>query len=145
VEQGMQKLITHIAPGPNYEKIQHFLDSMPSQYLDPKLCNEKVSNWSPDSPAPDLPRSGVLRYLSLAVSTLVNFPPLLVNGFILSLIGDPVFNSSIKVISALILFPIYYLTLFILGSYFFSWYAGLAAVFMAILTMLWRKYSLVEP
>ncbi|MDH3709443.1 MAG: lysophospholipid acyltransferase family protein [Cyclobacteriaceae bacterium] len=144
VSGSMRRLITHIEPSPSYQTLEDQLNQDPWQYLDPYQCNKWISTHHQDqfevTPAPAYPGPG--RRLALGVSFLLNFLPLGLCRMMLQKIGDPVFSSSIKVIVALVLFPWYYILLGSLAIYFFGLTAGIAVLFLAVVSMLWRKWTL---
>ena len=141
VSQAMQALITHIPDNQDYQWKQDYLDQNPWQYLDPDKCNLEIKQLSEPTKLTTIkPAWG--RKLSVGVSSLLNFPPLIINHLILTKIGDPVFNSSIKVISGLLLFPLYYLSLWVVAWNYLDLTTSFLMVVVAWSSMVWRKYSL---
>ena len=143
VEQQMQQLITSIAEDEHYQEFEKYLDQNPRQYLEPDNCNQWLAGANSQTLPPVRKPTGnsFTDRMIRAISLLLNFPPLLVCRLALKKIGDPVFSSSIKFLTGVMLFPVYYL---VLGLAVYSiWGAGavMAVLALSIFSMWWRKWS----
>ena len=98
VSESMQKLITHITPGPKYQVLEDYLNSNPWDYQDPEKCNAwiKENENGVLEPSGSPSNNGIIRKIMLGISFFFNLPPLVLCEGLLRCIGDPVFTSSIK-------------------------------------------------
>ena len=144
VNDRMQNLITSIPDNPHYQKYEDYLNRDRHQYMDPDRCNRWIAKTdaktiqvenSDESP-------GVLRIMVKVIASVFNFLPIGFNFLLLNKLNDPVFSSSVKLLSGIIILPLYYLllalVLFLVGGPVFT--AIILA--LAVLSLIARKYSL---
>lgn len=144
VTQSMQQLITCIADDQHYEKLVSHLDQKPRAYLDPEFCNGWLSEVVPEH-LPEVKKQvkpSVLRSLVRGLSWILNFPPLVINQLVLKRLRDPVFSSSVKFVSGIIIFPVYYLLLGLVAYPLWGLFAAIGVVVFCFLSLMARKYVL---
>ena len=144
VSEAMQRLITHIPAGDQYQILEDHLNQDRWQYLQPDTCNQWIKQHAHQHLDPPKPQKqkGIWRMGMIAISNILNFLPLLINHFLLKKIGDAVFTSSIKVVAGLFMFPLYYLMLLIVLSAVSRPEIAIMATGLAIASMYWRKWSI---
>ena len=138
----MQHLITAIPDNEHYTWYQRQLDLNPIQYLDPVKCNQWIEKTQPQDEKVSISAHKVsvgFKVVS-ALSFILNLPPLLLCNWILSKIGDPVFTSSIKFVSGITLFPLYYVLIAIAISYFFGFWVFIIYMLVSIFSLLAKKW-----
>lgn len=144
VNNQMQQLITSIPDDEYYQQYEDYLNRDRSQYLDPDRCNQWIARNKPgDIPQISHPRSaGSLRTMILAVSTVLNFLPAAIYHLLLKKINDPVFSSSIKFMTGIIILPLYYL---LMGAILYLLWGPVIACLglgLGMLSLIARKFSL---
>lgn len=140
----MQKLITCIPDDPNYQVLEDHLNQTPMVYLDPEYCNQWVSQADSEqlSKVNQVKKPAWFRAWARALSSLLNFPPLVLCSQVLKKLNDPVFTGSIKLITGIILLPIYYLLLALIVYTVWSFWGAMAVIVLCILSLMARKWSL---
>lgn len=144
VQEAMQQLIICIPDNQDYQKYEDYLNQRPRQYLNPSGCNKWVRQTAPsDVPLTNAqPAEGFLRTMAKGWSLLLNFPPLFISTQLLSRLSDPVFNSSIKFLTGILILPIYYLLLWSVLFLFAGPEIALWFLILAILSLFIRKWTL---
>jgi 1-acyl-sn-glycerol-3-phosphate acyltransferase len=142
VSREMQQLITHIPNGHHYQLLEDYLNQDPNKYLDPEKCNQWLQQVNPDTlSVPTTIRTpSWFKKLIRGCCWMLNFPPMLLCRWVLNKIGDPVFSSSIKFLTGIIIFPIYYLGLAGFAYFLFGASTALVVVTVAIFSLLLRKW-----
>ena len=145
VHEEMQQLITSIPEDQYYQRYLDYLNQNRWQYLDPYKCNQWIRNTSAESipMTKSSGHSGAWQILVRIISGLFNFLPLLVSSWALRKIGDPVFSSSIKFLSGILLFPLYYLLLGGLLWHYTSVTVTFCVLSLCVLSFIARKRTLV--
>jgi 1-acyl-sn-glycerol-3-phosphate acyltransferase len=144
VKKAMQELITSIPDDEHYQQYEDYLNQDRYQYLDPDHCNQWIQKTTPQS----IPRvsaetsTGFIRNLAKAISSSLNFLPILVNKMVLDKLNDRVFSSSIKFLSGIMILPVYYLVLALLLFYFAGPDMALMIVGLGICSLFARKQTL---
>ena len=140
----MQQLITHIPNDSHYQRYEDYLNQDPAKYLEPEACNQWLKETNPDSlpVAAVLPTPSLGKKLVRGCSWLLNFPPLVLCTWVLRKIGDPVFSSSIKFLTGIIVFPIYYLGLWVSLGFIYDFWISSGLVVLAVLSLWMRKWAL---
>lgn len=84
----------------------------------------------------------VFRSLITSLGLVLNFAPYLLAGYFSKKIKDPQFRSSIKYGISLVLFPLWFLVVFIVASIAGGFYTGVTIMLIALLSALVSlKYS----
>ena len=143
VSHDMQQLITHIPNGHHYQLLEDYLNQDPYHYLDPQKCNQWLQEVNPDDLTVETakPTSSFVKKLIRSMSWILNFPPMLLCGWVLKRIGDPVFSSSIKFITGIMVFPIYYLGLWFSLFLVYDFWVSSLVVALAMLSVRLRKWA----
>ena len=112
--------------------------------MDPDDCNEWIAKTDPQN-LPDVSHNespGTLRIVLKVIATVLNFLPVAVSFLALKKLNDPVFSSSVKLLSGIIILPFYYLLLAV-ALFFISGPVLTAVVLaLAVLSLIARKHSL---
>jgi len=144
VNDRMEKLITHIPDSHQYQRIENYLNLTPSVYMDPTQCNQWLQQVTPENlPIIKAPaKKARLRQWAKLISYLLNYPPLALSDMALGKLADPVFSSSIKFITAIMILPIYYLLLVVMVGLIWGNVFAAGVIFLCVLSLLCRKWSL---
>ncbi|EAR00210.1 lysophospholipid acyltransferase family protein [Maribacter sp. HTCC2170] len=115
----LQKVTTHISDEKTYENVLTQLKNQKVDYLNPNSVNGIISGIDPNIKVTPIKRntnwiSGFMKILF----SIINFPILLLwNKRIKSIPLDIEFRTTLRFMMSLILFPVYYLLLYLLLRY----------------------------
>ena len=144
VNHRMEKLITHIPDDHQYQRIEDYLNLTPSVYMDPEQCNQWLQQVTPENLPPiEVPAKNTrLRLWAKSISYLLNYPSLAFCDTALGKLGDPVFSSSIKFVTGIILLPSYYLLLGVTIGMIWGKVVAAGVISLCVLSLMVRKWSL---
>jgi 1-acyl-sn-glycerol-3-phosphate acyltransferase len=129
ISQRLKKIMTHVEDAARYEEVIQAIQATPEEFLHPEEVNlriKKVEDGSHTTPALPIkkPQTSVL-YL---VWQVIHGPVLLIWKMFRQKIKDPVFIASLKFLTGLFLFPLYFAILLLAG-----WSVGFTGVGLGII------------
>jgi 1-acyl-sn-glycerol-3-phosphate acyltransferase len=115
----LKVLTTHIPDEETYDNVLAQLKNQKVDYLKPKAVNRTILGI--DSNVTSAPINGKTRWFSALIKiifTLINFPVILLwNKKVKSIGMDIEFRTTLRFMSSMILFPIYYLLLYLVFGF----------------------------
>ncbi len=113
VSSALKLNTTHIDQELDYEEVEDYLDSVHTDYLDPRATNEAVSRYEKNFPKPGKKRPSLFALILRIAFLLINAPVILVWRFFLKpRILEVEFVSTFRFAYILVAQPIFYLLLF---------------------------------
>lgn len=115
----LKVLTTHIPVEETYDNVLVQLNNQKVDYLKPNVVNRIIQGIDPNVVStPNKDKNRWLSTLNKTIFTLINFPVILLwNKKVKSIGMDIEFRSTLRFMLSLILFPIYYLLLYLIFSY----------------------------
>ena len=117
--RSLVKLTTHIPEKPTYENIISQLEQKSVNYLDPITINELIVNLDPNEKVgAKLQKKSFYQILFQSIFQLINFPILLIWNMGVKPLGKEIeFRTTLRFVTSLMLFPIFYMVTFIVLLY----------------------------
>ncbi|NNK74839.1 MAG: glycerol acyltransferase [Maribacter sp.] len=115
----LKALTTHIPDEETYDNVLIQLNNKKVDYLEPDLVNSVIQGIDPNMPStPKKRKTPWYSVLNKTIFTLINFPVLLLwNKKVKSIGMDIEFRTTLRFLLGLVLFPIYYLALYLIFRY----------------------------
>jgi len=119
VTEALKDLTTHIENEEAYESIISQLDAQNLDYLNPTQVNKAISPLDENEPTPQsVSKNSFIRSILKGLFTILNLPVVILWRLLIKpKVWEPEFTATLRFALALLVFPIYYLALFI-GFYF---------------------------
>ncbi len=135
VSDSLKTLTTHIADEESYEATLQKLDALGVDYLKPKETNAAIKNLdASDHSKTNHAIQTVLQTFFEGVFNVLNFPVLILwRTWIKPKVWEPEFMGTMRFGFALLVYPIYYLILFVVIAAIWNASAGCAAIVVIFL------------
>ena len=119
IYQRLKVLTTHIPDEDTYENVLTALNNQKVDYLKPNVVNGIIESIDPNvATTPNKNKTRWSSYLIKVIFTLVNFPVIFLwNKKVKSIGMDIEFRTTLRFMLSLILFPAYYLLLYLVFRY----------------------------